>query len=65
MRRRHCVEIMLPCFAGDPRQTNSPTIDIWVWSESPDKARRTVENRLQRLIGDGLEDPGPELDDDA
>jgi len=61
MRRRHCIEFVLPNFAGDPTRTQ--TIDIWVWSDSPDTARRTVENRLQRLIGDGLEDPGPELDD--
>lgn len=58
MRQRYCIEFMLPS-----RSENPQTIDIWVWSDSPDTARRTVENRLQRLIGDGLEDPGPELDD--
>lgn len=58
MRQRYCIELMLPSRPDDPR-----TIDIWVWSTDVDKAHRTVAARLQRLIGDGPEDPGPELDD--
>lgn len=57
MRRRFCIELMLPS-----RPENAATIDIWVWADDERQAQDKVQDRLQKLIGDGLTDPGQEPD---
>lgn len=58
MRHRYCIELVLPS-----RPENAATIDVWVWADDERQARNKVEDRLQKLIGDGLTDPDPDPDE--